>query len=229
MKRFVKVVGLAVGVAASAQPVGAVQQDIAVGARLGTLGIGAEVAVELHDRLAIRGGAGFLGFNLDLTGMFGLASNRTAELSLPAMVYTLGAELSSGPFRVGAGLLRRSGDPTHEIAYQDSATIDIGGSFYQYPEVHTLTTTLVSGSTTPYVLFSLGSTPARGFGVVVDLGAVLHLNPQFDMTATGDPAVLNSSRFQTDLETERRSVEDDASRFVNFWPMLSVGLRYGLR
>ena len=220
---------LALAPVTPAQPVGAGQQEIAVGARLGTLGIGADIAVALNERLAIRGGAGFLGFDLDLTGMFGLASHRTAELSLPAMVYTLGAELSSGPFRVGAGLLIRSGDPTHEIAYQDSATIDIGGGFYQYPEVHTLTTTLVSGSATPFVLFSLGSTPARGFGVVVDLGAVLHLNPQFDMTATGDPAVLNSARFQTDLETERRWAEDDASRFVNFWPMLSVGLRYGLR
>lgn len=229
MKRFAVVAILALALAAPAQPVGAGQQEITVGARLGTLGIGAEVAAGWNDRFAIRGGAGFLGFNLDLTGMFGLASNRTAELSLPTMVYTLGAEVTSGPFRAGAGLLIRSGDPTHEIAYQDSATIDIGGSFYQYPEVRTLTTTLVSGSAMPYVHVSLGSTPARGFGVVVDLGAVLHLNPKFDMTAAGDPAVLNSSRFQTDLETERRWAEDDTSRFVNFWPVVSVGLRYGLR
>lgn len=229
MKRFVEVVALAVVLAAPAQPVAAVPQDLEAGARLGTLGIGADVAIAFNERFAIRSGAGFLGFDLDLTGTVGLASHRTAELSLPAMVYTISAELSSGPFHAGAGLLFRSGDPTHEIIYQDSATIDIGGSFYQYPEVYTLTTTLVSGSTMPYVHVSLGSTPARGFGVVVDLGAVLHLNPKFDMTATGDPAVLGSSRFQADLETERQWAEDDTSRFVNFWPVVSVGVRYGLR
>ena len=91
-----------------------------------------------------------------------------------------------------------------------------------------MTTTLVSRSTAPYVLVGIGSNAGRGFGVVLDLGAVLHLTPRFDMTATGDPAVMSSPGFRGHLELERLQAEDDAATFVTFWPIVSVGLRYGL-
>lgn len=177
-KRSVVVVKFAGALAALGSPASAVQQDISVGARMGTLGLGAEVNVALHEHFAMRGGIGFLGFDVDLTGMFGLAANRTAELSLPTALITIGAEASSGPFRAGAGLLTRSSDPTHEITYGSGATIDIGGGFYQEPEVRTVTTTLVSGSTAPYVLIGITSRLERGLEVLVDMGAVLHVNPK---------------------------------------------------
>lgn len=223
------VVKLALALAAPGPPAHAMQQDIAVGARVGTLGLGADVSVALNQHFAIGGGIGFLGFDVDLTGMFGLAADRTAELSLPTALFTIGAEASSGPLRAGAGLLIRSSDPTYEITYRSGAMIDIGGGFYQHPEVHTLTTTLASNSMAPYVLVGFGSRSTRRIGFVVDLGAVLHLNRKFDMAATGDPTVLNSPRFRADLETERREAENDAASFVNFWPIVSVGLRYELR
>ena len=228
-KYLTLVVTVVLSLTAAARSAHALQQNIALGARLGTLGIGADITVALSEGVAIRGGAGFLGFDVDLTGMFGLAANRTAELSLPTVLYTLGAEVSSGPFRAGAGLLVRSSDPVHEITYQPGATIDIGGGFYQHPEVRTLTTTLISGSTAPYVLVGFRSRSARAFDFVLDLGAVMHLNPEFDMAATGDPAVLNSPRFRADLETERRWTEDDSASFVNFWPVVSLGVRYRVR
>ncbi len=228
-KRTAVVVKLALLLAAPSPSAHAMQQDIAVGPQLGTLGLGADVAVALTQHVAIRGGIGFLGFDVDLTGMFGLAPNRTAVLSLPTALFTIGAETSSGPFRAGAGLLIRSSDPTHEITYQSGATIDIGGGFYQHPEVQTLTTTLVSGSTAPYVLIGFGSRLQRGFEFVVDLGAVLHLNRQLDMAATGDPMILNSPKFRADLETERLEAENDSASFVSYWPIVSLGLRYGLR
>ena len=60
-------------------------------------------------------------------------------------------------------------------------------------------------------------------------GAVLHLSPKLDMTATGEPTTLNSPRFRADLATERRLAEDDAASVVRFWPIISMGVRYGLR
>lgn len=228
-KRSAAVVNLALALAALGPPASAMQQDISVGARVGTLGLGAEVNVALHEHFAIRGGAGFLGFDLDLTGRFGLAANRTARLSLPTALCTVGAEASSGHFRAGAGLLIRSDDPIHEITYESGATIDIGGSFYQAPEVRTITTTLISGSTAPYVLIGMGSSLKPELEFVFDLGAVLHISPKFDMTATGDPTTLNSPRFRADLATERRLAENAAASVVRFWPIVSVGVRYGLR
>ena len=123
----------------------------------------------------------------------------------------------------------RSADPVYEITYGSGASIDVGGGYYREPEVSTLTTTLVSGSTAPYAL--LGFTPqlSPGIALLVDLGAAFPLDAGFEMSATGDPAVLNSSGFRVDLETERREAEDDAGVFLDVWPVISIGLRYALR
>ena len=228
MKQFTLILIAALSLLTPTQPASALQENVAIGARLGTLGMGGDVVVAYNENFALRGGAGLYGFGLDLTGRFGLADNRTAELSLPSAMFTIGAEVSSGALRAGAGLLVRAGDPVHEITYGSGASIDIGGGYYTQAEVRTLATTLVSGPITPYALFGYGSHLSRGFGFVVDIGAAFPQNAGFEMAATGDPAVLGSARFQTDLEAERREAEDDAGAWLNFWPIVSLGLRYGL-
>ena len=229
MRRFALISTVALSLLAGSRPASAMQENFALGAGLGTLGIGADAVVALNERFAVRGGAGFLGFGVDLTGRFGLADNRTAELSLPSALYTIGAEMSFGALRAGAGVLIRSGDPSYEITYGSGNTIDIGGGFYRQPEVRTVTTTVVSRSAAPYVLFGFGSNAPSGLGFFVDLGTVFTLDAGLDMTATGDPAVLSSPEFRDDLEAERRQAEDDAGGFVSYWPIVSIGLRYGLR
>lgn len=229
-RRLATALALATSLTASIHPAQAFQGSVSLGVRAGTLGFGAEVVTALDERVAVRAGAGFLGFDLDLTGRFGLAGDRTAELSLPTALLSLGVEFSfaAGRLRAGGGMVMRSNDPVHVIAYESGASISIGGGGYRYPEVLTVTTTLTSGTAAPYVLVGLGSNSARGLGLVLDLGAVLNVAPRFDMTATGDPAVMNSPGFRADLEAERLQAEGDASIFVNIWPVVSIGLRYGL-
>lgn len=229
MNRFTLIVVAVLSLSAPGRPARALQDNITADARFGTLGIGADVAVAFDERFAIRGGAGFLGFDVDLTGRFGLADNRTAELSLPGALYTIGAEVSAGAFRAGAGVLIKSGDPTYEITYGSGASIDIGGSYYRQPQVRTLTTTLVSGSAAPYALLGFAPNLSPRIGLLVDLGAAFPQDAAFEMAATGDPAVLNSPEFRADLETEQREAEDDAGEFLNYWPIVSIGLRYRLR
>jgi len=227
MKQFTLVLFALLSLLAPAQPARAVQENIALGAHLGTLGMGADVGVAINETFALRGGAGVYGFGLDLTGRFGLADNRTAELSLPSAMFTIGAEVSDGVLRAGAGLLIRAGDPVYEITYGNGASIDIGGGYYTQPEVRTLATTLVAGSITPYALVGYGSRRSRGLGFVVDVGAAFPQDAGFEMAATGDPEVLGSARFQTDLEAERREAENDAGGWLSIWPIVRLGLRYG--
>ncbi|MDE0358433.1 MAG: hypothetical protein OXN92_11990 [Gammaproteobacteria bacterium] len=229
MKRLTLVLFAVLSLLAPVQPARALQENIALGAHLGTLGMGADVGVAFNETFALRGGAGLYGFGLDLTGRFGLADNRTAELSLPSAMFTIGAEVSSGVLRAEGGVLIRAGDPVYEVTYGSGASIDIGGGYYTQPEVRTLATTLVAGSITPYALLGYGSRRSRGLGFVVDAGAAFPMDAGFEMSATGDPAVLGSARFHTDLETERREAEDDAGGWLSFWPIISIGLRYGLR
>ena len=229
MPRSVVLLILLASLPASGRPALALQGNISVGGRVGTLGMGAEVTVALNERVAIRGGIGFLGFEIDVTERSNLAGNRTAELSLPGALLTVGAERSFGVLRGEAGLLMRSGDPAYEITYGGGASIDIGGGYYRQPDVSTLTTTLVSGSIAPYALLGFAPTLSRGIALLVDLGAAFPLDAGLEMSATGDAAVLNSSGFRADLETERRDAEADAGAFLNYWPIISIGLRYGLR
>lgn len=229
MKRFTLIVIATLAVLVRPQSACALQDNIALGARLGTLGLGADVALPLNARVAIRGGAGFLGFDVDVTERSNLASNRTAELSLPSALLTVGAEFSFGVLRAGAGLLVRSGDPAYEITYGSGASIDIGGSYYTQPDVRTLTTTLVSGSTAPYAVLGIAPMLSSDLALVVDLGAAFPRDARFEMSATGERAVLDSPGFRADLEAERREAEDDAGGWLNYWPIASIGLRYQLR
>ena len=212
----------------SADPAGAMQ-DVVVGARVGTMGIGADVTVPVHDRVAVRGGAGMLGFDLDLTGRFGLNDDRTAMLTLPKAFYTLGADIQLGSVRVGAGVLFKSGKPIYRVTLDSGANIVIGGGTYDDTEVKTLTTTLSSGAVAPYLLLGFGSRASPGFSFAADIGVALPTSVGLTMAATGDRAVLESPSFLSNLALKEKDTNDDAGGFVNYWPIISMGLRYGLK
>ena len=228
MARSAVLLVLVLSLLAVGRPVLAIQGNVSVGGRLGTLGMGMDVAMAVNERVAVRGG-GLLGFNVDVTEWSNLASDRTAELSLPNALLAVGAELSFSVLRAGAGLLIRSGEPAYEITYGSGASIDIGGGYYRQPDIRTLTTTLVSRSVAPYALLGFASGLSPRISLLVDLGAAFPLGAGFEMSATGDPEVLGSPGFRADLEAERREAEEDAGGFLNYWPIISIGLRYGLR
>ncbi len=228
LKRIHLIFSCMLPLVAAAQPAHAMQGGVSVGGRIGTLGIGPEVAVPVGSGITIRGGAGLLGFDLDMTGRFGLADRRTARLFFPSAFYTLGADVSLGGLRAGAGLLAKSEDPTYRITLDPGATIDIGANTYTEPEVATLVTRFSWSGTAPYLLLGFGSHSGRGLGFFADIGAVFLTDASFSMSATGDDALLASQPFLDDLELEEREVRDDAGAWIDYWPIVSFGLRFGL-
>ena len=211
-----------------APPPARAMQGFAIGGRAGTLGVGAEVAVLVSDWLAFRGGASLLGVDADLTSVSGLAENRKGVLELPKSIYTVGADFEVGNFRIGGGLLYKERDPAYAITLGSGAEISIGERTYTEPEVTQLTTTLVSDSWAPYVLVGFGQHASRGFGIFLDVGVAFLDHPQLMMSARGDRAVVSSRSFRDDLRAEEQSVREDAGDLVNYWPILNLGLRFGL-
>ena len=211
-----------------AQPAHALQQGISVGGRVGSLGIGPEIALPVSGGATLRGGVGLLGFDLDMTGRFGLADRRKAKLFFPKAFYTLGVDISLGGLRAGAGLLIKSEDPTYQVTLDQGANIEIGARTYTEPDVATLTTKFSWTGTAPYLLFAFGSQPGPGLGFFADIGAVILHDASFSMTATGNEALLASQQFQDDLVLEEQEVRDDAGAWASYWPIVSVGLRLGL-
>ena len=229
MKRVLPPLVVALSLAAPATPARAMQDVmITAGARAGTLGIGPEVAVALNEQLTLRGGAGLLGFDVNLTGRFGLADKRTAKLAFPKAFYTLGADFRLLGMRMGAGVLFKSKDPTYTITLDSAAAIDIGEGTYNEPDVKPLATTLSSGDRAPYVLLGFGSRSSSGLSITADIGVVRLAGADFVMAATGDDALLKSKKFLDDLALEEEETRDDFGNFVNYWPIVSISVRYGL-
>ncbi len=211
----------------SPRPLGAMQ-DIAIAGRAGTLGLGAEVVLIANDWISLRGGAGLVGFDADITSVSGLEDNRTGTLAVPKSVYTFGADIAMGNFRIGGGMLYKEHDPTYAITLGSGAEIDIGANTYTEPEVTQLTTTLVSEPWAPYLLLGFGQHTTRGVGIFLDVGVAFLDSSDLRMSATGDRAVLDSRRFREDLRAEERSALEDAGDLKNYWPILNLGLQFAV-
>ncbi len=224
MRKFVLV--LTVGIVLDMPSAAA--QGFAVGVRAGTLGLGPEFAVLVNELMTVRAAASIQGFDANLTSVSGLASDRKGVLYVPKSVYTVGVDFSVANVRLGGGMMYRKEDPSYAIRLDAGAAINIGQGEYMEPAVGVLTTSLRAESWAPYVLLGLGQHSADGFGLFVDLGVAFLNESTLQMSASGDSAVINSRAFDADLRAEEASVIEDAGDLLGFWPILSVGLRYGL-
>lgn len=197
-------------------------QGFAVGARAGTLGIGAEGAVSLGSRLALRGGLGLLPFEPSTT-----IDDIDFTLTLPKTWFNLGADLYvGGGFRVGGGILFKSDDP--ELEGEITGTVEIGDETYSSAQVESLSGVLDSNDQAPYALIGFGRHTASGVGLFLDLGVAFLGEPEVGLSASGDPAIVNSSEFQAELRAEERTIEDDAGSYLKLWPILNLGVKIGL-
>ena len=226
-RRAIPLASLAIPALAAIAPGPAAAQHLTVGARTGTLGHGAEVVLITNKVFSLRAGAGLVGFDADMTTLFGLEDDRTGTLAVPRSIYTLGADFAVGNFRIGGGVLHKQRDPVYQIRLGRGAEIDIGEHTYTEPQVTRLTTTLVSSEWAPYVLVGLGQHLTRGVGLFLDAGVAFLDRPKLAMSATGDGSVLASRRFRRDLRTEELDARRDAGELVKYWPILSVGVQLG--
>jgi len=205
----------------------AAAQTVSVGGRAGTLGLGPDVSVSLNDRFILRGGASLLPLAFDLTPAFRLADDLSARLALPKAFYTLGAAWERGILRFGAGLLYKRDDPRLVIELGDGASVKIGNGRYTALQITELTATLRSNPWASYMLVGLGEHNATGLDIFVDLGVAFLNEPELVLAARGESGLLRSRLFRDDLSAEQFRVRRDLGDLVDYWPIVSFGIRYG--
>lgn len=194
--------------------------QLGIAARAGTLGIGGEVALDLSDRLVVRGGLGVT--TLDVSTTF---DGVRVDLELPDSWYNVGLDLYlSRAFRIGGGLLIRPDDPTLTGAFEEP--IDIGGRPFTPEEIGTLTGVLSSDDRAPYVLVGFGRHTASGIGLSLDVGAAFTGDPSVSLSAEGG-TFSDEAELDARLEQESRNFEDDMKTYLRIWPILSLGVRLG--
>jgi hypothetical protein len=195
-------------------------QGFGVAGRVGTQGVGGEVALGLTSAFVIRGGASTSPYEPNVT-----MNDVNVTLKLPQW-YSVGADLYlGGAFRIGGGMLFKSEDPSIEGVF--TANQDIGGRSFTPAELGTLTGVLASKSQVPYVLIGFGNHTSTGIGLFLDLGVAFLGDPEISLSSSGgsfgDQAELISR-----LNAEAADWEDQAGSYLNYWPILNIGLRIGV-
>lgn len=210
-------------------PTGASAQHIGVGvaARAGSLGFGGELAVNVTRYIGVRGGIGAL--PLSYTGDVEEVRYHVDSASPLANV---GVDFYPGLYdvRLGGGMMFIRNSTTFDARYTGDVTIN--GQQYSGDDVGELTGVLDHGSAAPYVILGLGRQTNRGLGIFLDLGAAFLEEQRLNYTVTGpiaDPSHPYHDEFHANLEEEARKIEDSVNKYVKVFPILSVGIRYGIR
>lgn len=210
---------------ALALPASAAAQ-ISVGARAGTLGLGAEASFGLTRLLAIRGGVGFVPYTYEDD-----FEDVHYEVTFPERIWNVGIDFypTGGGLRLSAGLLHR---PAFELDAEGQQQATIGGRTYNGDlNVHGELSN--EKETAPYAAIGFGRATGRGIGFFVDLGAAfvgegeINLSGTCTETSTGQPCPEFDQRLQEE-EDEANAQLDDFGSFVKIHPILQIGLRIGL-
>lgn len=205
-------------------------QGIGIAGRAGTLGVGVEGALGLTEGLVIRGGIGLMPVELKNPSFWEPGADVDATLKLPKTWMNIGADLYVGSgFRIGAGMLFKPDDPTLTGELSGSASIDIGGTTYTASDVAEVVGTVESKKQAPYVLIGFGKHTRTGIGLFLDLGVAMLGDPAIKLEATkGNPTVINSAQFQQRLRAEEQNIEDDFGTYLKFWPIINIGIKFGI-
>jgi hypothetical protein len=206
-----------------ALPAAVSAQTLSLGARAGTLGLGGEIGVGLTNLIVVRAGAGIL--PVSFSGELG-QNDLQFDVKPTSPLMNVGVDVALGGFglRVGGGLMFLPNESEIEGRY--TGTVNFGGRQYQGSEIGDLTGLVDHGSNAPYVKLGFGSMTGRGMNIFMDLGAGFLPEPTLTMSASGPAA--SQPEFQAALENERASIETNIRKYARIFPIISLGVRYGL-
>lgn len=189
--------------------------EMAVAAKLGTLGLGVEGTFGLTEHFNAR--LGFNRFNYDRTEDI---SDIEYDLDLEWQSISLLADWHpfGNSFRFTAGLMNNGNELKGSST---SSGVTVGDTFY--PGIG-LDAKLDFDSTAPYLGVGWGNalTAERGWGFNVDVGIMYQGSGNVTLTPTGPNASLVDP---ADVAAEEQNFEDDI-RDYKYYPVLSFGISY---
>lgn len=214
------VAALVGALACTAAAPAAASAQFGIAPRVGTLGLGAEGAIELSDRFVFRGGAGLS--KVEISTQF---STVPVKLEFPDAWYNVGLDLYlNSVFRIGGGIAFKPDDPTLRGDY--AGPVEIGGVLLTPQEVGSLTGSIDMDDQAVYALIGFGRHTAAETGLFVDFGVVVMGAPQVTLAASG--GTYPQDQLDQLLATESRNFEDDMKPWLEIWPILNIGVRIGI-
>lgn len=196
------------------------QSPVGIAFRAGTLGFGGEVALSVSEEVTLRGGAGLS--TLDATTRL---EDIPVQLDLPNAWYDVGVDwFATNSFRLGTGILFQPTNPVIEgLVVQP---VELGGQPVTPDELGMLTGVVRTRNRIPYLRAGFGRHTSPGFGFFLDAGVGLLGSPTIDLEASGGS--MDATTLRALLDSEATAIEANLKTYLRFWPILSVGVRYGI-
>jgi hypothetical protein len=214
---------LAVALGATLLAGAAQAQDnrLAIGANIGTPGLGAELQYKLSDKVVIRGGGDWMDFHYDHT---------YSDVAYKAKLKTGtggafidwhpggGGFFLSGGGYFGERKARLDGTPT--------GPTQIGDLTFTPAQIGTITGAVKMSKAQPFVGLGWDNTFTHDgrWGFRVLGGVSFSDEPKVNLIASGG-TLSNDPNFQQQLQIEEQKVRDDAKDF-KYFPVAQVGLTY---
>jgi hypothetical protein len=201
--------------------------DIAVGAKVSTLGLGGEVTVGITPSFNAR--AGYNGFNYS-----GSTSqnqiNYDYKLSLGSFPVLLDwYPFEHSGFRLSPGVIFNNNKVTATGTSAQATSFTIGGQTYFTNQIGSLTGTVDFDKTVPYAGLGWGNTVGKdsGLSFVFDLGVIFQGTPKVELNASNlqnNPAIVREA-IQNSIDKEIADLKDKTDKF-KYYPVVSIGLAY---
>ncbi len=199
----------------------AVAGDMAIGAKIGTLGAGVEIVSNVVPML-VNARLQLNGYNLNKT-----ITDTQVSYDAKLKLFSFGALADvypfAGKFRLTGGLYY-NGNKLTMTGTPLAGTYNINGTVYTAAQVGSLTSTVDFNKVAPYAGIGFGDPISSGspIGFNLDLGVLYMGQPKTAITATGaaaNPALAAS------VAAEKQKL-DNALSNMKFYPVASIGVTF---
>ena len=207
--------------AALALPLAAQSEGLSFAAKIGTLGLTAEVSKSVSEHFAVRAGVNGFDYDYDSTEA-GIDYN--LELGLQSVSVAADWYPTGGTFRVSGGVLFNGNEVTASSVPVVGGTITVGDMAFSADQVGTLRSQVDFESVAPYLGVGWDARFGQsGWGMSFDVGVALQGSPQVALTADG--AIATDPIFTAELERERQEFEDSIDGY-EYYPVAVLGFSY---
>jgi hypothetical protein len=165
-------------------PVALHGQSFAIKANAGTMGIGVEAAVQLHEKVNVRAGGNFFSFSHLYETDDGDEFDVDAELNLSMFSALIDWHPFASGLRLTGGLVYNNNTMGAGLLPKQEYTV--GGDVYGPDELGALDAEFTFNSIAPYLALGFGN-PFSGsrFGMNMDIGWIFQGSPDVTMKAEG--------------------------------------------
>lgn len=200
---------------------GAGSRDVAVAAKAGTLGIGAEATVGINE--TFNGRIGFNVFSIDHDDTYNDVDYEF-DVDLFSLPVLLDWHPNGGGFRVSVGAMVNGNEASGE-GQAANGVFTIGNTVYSAAQVGTLKADVDFNGFAPYLGVGYGNAVGKGnkWSFFFDVGVAYQGSADVTLTANGP--IAGDATFQSELEKERQDLEDDMDDF-QFYPVIAIGVSY---